>query len=500
MAQLLWAAGNASSAVRFSHALGEPAQAQSDWLMRRIRADADSDFGRQHDFRSIRSCRDFARKVPLREWCDFSPWIDRIRTGEPCVLGTGAVSHLAPTSGSSGARKLIPFTPSLHQSFAEAVGAWMCDLTRLEPGILRGPAYWSISPISVDEITEHGGVPIGFADDAEYLGGWKARIARSLMAVPADLRHERDPESFWLRTASCLLARRDLSLISIWHPSFLDLILNTAGRYWAQILDGLEKGRAAELRRMGRENPERWWPALRVISCWGDLAARPGMQEMAQKFPGCRIQAKGLLATEGVITIPWRGAYPMAVTSHFFEFLNAEGDVMTAHELERGRTYEVVLSNGGGLWRYRLGDMVECDGFCRATPTLRFLGRAGNVSDLCGEKLSEPFVAECFETLWPEGVARPSVAYLKPNKPGHGDRNYVLVLDRPVGESLAERLDALLRRNPNYELAQKLGQLHPLTILVIPSAGSLGRGTKHRRLGDIKPMVLATGLSDEHEG
>jgi hypothetical protein len=469
IAQVAWAAGNLPCAARFARALRDPQNAQEDWLIRRVRADADSEFGREHDFCSITNAREFSCKVPLRDWTEFSPWIDRIRRGECGVLGMETVSHLAPTGGSSGARKLIPFTPTLHQSFAEAVGAWMIDLTRLEPGILGGPAYWSISPM-VDE--EPGAVPIGFADDAEYLGGWKAHLVRHLMAVPADIRHERDIDQFWRRTARSLLERRDLRLISIWHPSFLGLILDAA----------------AELRKTGSEPTHAWWPKLRVISCWGDLAAAPGMAEIVRRFPQCRVQPKGLLATEAVVTIPWRGRYPLAVNSHYFEFLTESGDVRAAHELQRGKTYEVVVTNGGGLWRYRLGDLVECDGFCAATPTLRFLGRAGNVSDLCGEKLTEPFVADCLAALWPGGQSRPITAFLRPCLPANETPFYQLLVNHAVEDALGAKLDDLLRRNPHYDLARRLGQLAPLRIHIDPDT-ALSSHTA-QRLGDVKPRVL----------
>ena len=405
------------------------------------------------------------------------------------------VSHLAPTSGSSGARKLIPFTPSLHHAFAEAVGAWMFDLTRLEPKILLGPAYWSISPLAGEE-PDHGAVPVGFADDAEYLGGWKAWLARQVMAAPAGLRHERTVEVFWKRTAACLLARRDLRLISVWHPSFLELIVEAAVREWDELLDGMEKSRSAELRRAGGHDPSAWWPGLRVISCWGEMAAAPGMRKIVRRFPHCRVQPKGLLATEAAVTIPWRGSYPLAVTSQFFEFLSAEGDVLTAHELERGKIYEVVVTNGGGLWRYRLGDMVECDGHCALTPTLRFLGRAGNVCDLRGEKLSEPFVADCLAALWPDAVSRPPAAWLRPFRSGAGGHGYALVVSEPMDDGLAERLDRLLRRNPHYDLARRLGQLDSLHIRVEPAAGQLGDSADPRRLGDIKPRVLDSRIME----
>src|SRR5690606_36641210 len=114
-----------------------------------------------------------------------------------------------------------------------------------------------------------------------------------------------------------------------------------------------------------------------------------------------------LLATAAVVTIPYETMKPVAITSHFFEFRDHRGDIRRAHELEHGHMYEVIVTNGAGLWRYALGDMVECDGHLADTPSLRFLGRKGNVSDLRGEKLSEAFVAESLRTLFgDEGIPR----------------------------------------------------------------------------------------------
>lgn len=487
MAQGLWAAGNLFSAARFASALHRPQVVQEAWLKKRLAADSKSLFGLEHDFRAIRNYRDYARAVPLRDWAAFSPWIDRIRAGEQAVLSVDAVSHLAPTSGSSGARKLIPFTPTLHRAFAEAVGAWMTDLTRLEPGILAGPAYWSISPLAVEDAEKAGAVRIGFAEDADYLGGWKAKLARLVMAAPSDLRHERDIATFWQGTATCLLARQDLSLISVWHPSFMDLILHAAGHHWNEILSALPRSRAHELRSIGPGDPASWWPALRVISCWGDLAAEPGLHALAAKFPRCRLQAKGLLATEAVVTIPWQGGYPLAVSSHFFEFISEHGDLRAAHELETGKTYEVVVTNGGGLWRYRLGDMVECTGHCAFTPLLHFLGRVGNVSDLCGEKLSETFVAAVFAEQWPSAENRPRTAFLRPSQKA-GEAGYDLVVDRPVEPTCLDSLDQSLRQNPHYDLARRIGQLRELQMCV--ELEDLQADPKKRRIGDIKPKVL----------
>jgi hypothetical protein len=230
-----------------------------------------------------------------------------------------------------------------------------------------------------------------------------------------------------------------------------------------------------------------WWPKLQVVSCWGEQAAEPGWRALVRRLPDVLVQPKGLLATECVVTIPWRGEQPLAVTSHFFEFLDEHGEVRLAHQLERGRRYEVVVSNGGGLWRYRLGDVVECTGHVGNTPSLRFVGRA-RVSDLRGEKLSEPFVADVLRQLW-SADNRPAFATLRA-RDHDGVAGYDLFL--PVGAEssgaeLERRLEMALAANPHYALARRLGQLSPVRVVTVASDGSMEHGG---RIGDAKPRVL----------
>ena len=104
--------------------------------------------------------------------------------------------------------------------------------------------------------------------------------------------------------------------------------------------------------------PERLWPALRVISCWGSAVAALSLEDTRRRFPNTHLQPKGLLATEAFVTLPFRNQYPLATTSHFFEFLDEHGEAHTVEHLRAGNEYEVLVTNGGGLRRYRLGDRV----------------------------------------------------------------------------------------------------------------------------------------------
>jgi hypothetical protein len=145
-----------------------------------------------------------------------------------------------------------------------------------------------------------------------------------------------------------------------------------------------------------------------------------------------------------------------------------------------------VLTTGGGLWRYRLGDRVRVDGWCEATPCLRFLGRAGEVCDLVGEKLEEAFVAACLAAVLPDA----GFALLAPN--GDGSSGYTLFAER-AGVDAAARLDAALAANPQWCQARELGQLLRVrTVSVDPVCATRIWIAQRVRtsLGAVKPTAL----------
>src|SRR5207253_83294 len=110
-------------------------------------------------------------------------------------------------------------------------------------------------------------------------------------------------------------------------------------------------------RRFGGRPPEdlgALWPRLALISCWSDGHAQRAIAAMRTRFPRVELQGKGLLATEGVVSFPLldAGGSIAAVTSHFLEFVEPNGsDARGVEELETGRTYEVLLTTSGGLYR-----------------------------------------------------------------------------------------------------------------------------------------------------
>jgi hypothetical protein len=497
VANSLWIASSLGDWRSFRSALRHPAQIQQEWLRHHLKRNSASEYARQHKLTTTSDYNEFTRRVPVQTYESLEPWIKRIQRGEQQLLTTERLTHLIPTSGSTGERKLIPFTAGLQNDFDRAIAPWVSDLAQNHPTILGGPAYWSISP-ALPATNEPSAIPIGFADDANYLGGVKGWLVRAALVKPREPLDDDDLSAFHRATLSALLRERELRLISVWHPSFLTLLLDALPIHWDALLADLARNnpqRARELKRANQLQPETIWPRLGVISCWGDAHAEFGFVELQRRFPHTHIQRKGLLATEAFVTIPFAGKHPLALRSHFFEFIDESGRLRLTHELREGETYEVITTTSGGLWRYRLGDLVRVSGFAAATPSLQFLGRSGNVSDLRGEKLSEPFVAMAIQHV-AAVLGQPGFAMLASEATADAPPHYTLFLNCEVATAQWQtKLEAELCRNPHYDYCRQLGQLAELRVCKVgPDAGEIflrHTAASGKRLGEIKSSYLS---------
>lgn len=531
LANSLWLAGCLSEAARFRQASRHVAAEQWSLLRHLLAANQETKFGRAHGFSSIRSVREYQRQVPLRDYDGFQEWIDRAAAGELSVLTRDPVRLFEPTGGSSAATKLIPYTESLQREFQKAIRAWVADLFLHHPQLLSGPAYWSVSPLTRLGQKTRGGISIGFEDDASYVGGWQKRLVESVMAVPAGLRRITEMDTFRYLTLLFLVRSQNLKLISVWNPTFLALLVERLPEWGEELAYDLEHGtmrtdravpdelrtrvrpdkcRASELRASLRtaaapERHARLWPQLCVISCWADANAASPASHLQAQFPQARIQAKGLIATEGFVSLPLVGdeGAALAVRSHFLEFLpvNSSGDVDSAnphlaHELERGGRYSVVFTTGGGLYRYQLHDLVEVSGHIHQCPMVRFRGRLGQVSDWFGEKLNEAHVAAILREVFDSLELKPAFAMLacdtREQSPG-----YVLYIDAIgpdewLGQAGAH-IETGLCCNYHYRCARELGQLAPLRVFRAAGAAAIYLAASIKtgqRAGDVKPLAL----------
>jgi hypothetical protein len=474
-------------------ALAAPERAQAAVLARVIEGLSGTAYAAVHGSPSVER---FADGYPLVHYADLRPFIERQMHGEPRVLGRDRVRCFEKTSGSGGPRKYIPYTRGLRRSFSRMFAIWADDVLRRLPGLGRGRFYFSISPRFDRETKTAGGIPVGLDSDADYLSLGVRALLRPKFAVDPDVSRIRDPLDFRDQVASRLLQTDDLAIISVWSPSFLRVLLEHMRTHAERLLAHARRADRI-LRALRDADYPAIWPQLALISLWDQGSAAAGARAIREDFPGVLVQGKGLLATEAPMTVPslaHGGCLPL-LDEVYYELLDEAGGLHPIHALPRGRALEVVVSIPGGFTRYRTGDLVEVTGHVGRVPMLAFVGRRDGISDMAGEKLTEPFVAEVLARLEP-AVRAPMVLVPAPATAQQGAR-YVLILATPPTRERAElaaSLDVELGQAHHYRLCRDLGQLDPPEVLVCPSLGErrmalLTRGGAS--IGDIKDTFLA---------
>ena len=87
-----------------------PVATQNKVFQELIRQAKDTQFGLDHHFDQIQSPADFAQQVPVRDYEQLKPYVDRVVKGEENVLWKGKPLYFAKTSGTTSGAKYIPLT------------------------------------------------------------------------------------------------------------------------------------------------------------------------------------------------------------------------------------------------------------------------------------------------------------------------------------------------------------------------------------------------------
>jgi len=483
-------------------------ETQARLLLDIIHKNADSHIGRSYRFSDIESVEQYQARVPIQRYEDLQPAILNIANGEKNLLYSENTLAFEQTSGSTCASKLIPITPSSLAYLRRGIFSWLYDIVRQYPKIGGGKMYWSVSPQTRLKQTTGAAIAVGLDSDIAYLGEEIASaLAPSIIAIDSQIHHNHLATWRWL-TVYQLLCNSDINFISVWSPTFLLELFNFIQQNAEECIAFVSSGRHPMFTQRFPPNPERaaelkqaisashivvdlLWPQFQLLSCWTHGSSERFISALLTYFTAEQIQGKGILATEGLISIPLHSAEApvLALSSGFFEFIDRHDNVHLCDDVIVGEQYRVVTTFANGLYRYDIGDYVKITGFHQQAPMLQFIGRSSLDSDLCGEKFSDAFVAQQLANVRGFAMMAPE---LQP-KP-----HYVLYLDDKhyCGESAAQvisRVEQALRQNPQYHYARQLNQLDALSFALVnnPSERYIEWELKQGKLlGDIKPPSL----------
>lgn len=397
-------------------------------LLRLLRENKDTVYGRQYGFEHIVSYEQYKQQVPLTDYADYQSLVERIsQNGEQNVLTAAPVVHFCPTTGTTSAPKLIPTVEeSLRLSTDYTLPACFAimDKTLREEGktdALRGKGVFllEIGKLSASP----SGIPIG------GISGTSVRASDGIVEVIASsprevITHEEYLDSNYIQ-AVFALRETGIRWMGACYITSVAGFLDCIEKRWRDMCDDIEAGairddvkmpeevrarlnekltpdpqRADELRaifRAGFDEPIllKLWPRLCMIAAIGSGGFKMH-KEKVRRFSGDDVHFCNLVisSSESIVAVA-DGCdsedFILIPQAAFFEFIpeNDPQDIKSVGELKVGERYEVVVTTVSGLYRYRLYDVVEVTGFVGQLPKLRFSHRANVFLNIAGEKTTE---------------------------------------------------------------------------------------------------------------
>ncbi len=515
----------------FVDAAKHPADAQTRFLLRLLRRNRDTRFGREHAFGSIESYAEFAEAVPVQTYETLRPYIeDQERTGEPALNAEQPVMY-AKTSGTTGQAKLIPVLRETirEQKRSQAIQSYV--QFSADARAYYGRLLAIVSP--AEEGTLESGIPYGSTSGFMYEN--MPSVAKTKYVLPYQVFGITNYDLKYRLILRLAVTCPDITHIACANPSTLVKLLSVLEESRAVLLRDIAEGtfsganelsadvraavgshlsctphRIVELKTI-LESPRptfaQLWPELRLVSTWTGGSCRIPLASIRPALPpDARIAELGYLASELrgtlVADLAQRAGTP-TIHENFFEFVerddwDADRPIFrTLDQLELGREYYVFPTTGAGLYRYFMNDIVRVTGSFHATPTIEFVQKEKGVTNITGEKVYESQIIEAVRLTEEEtGLASEFFMVL-----ADADQSvYRLVVESPAP---TERWRSHMRgtvesklaeSNVEYAAKRASGRLRPLEVLPVrPGTGEaykqhcLERG---QREGQFKLIAL----------
>ena len=520
----------------------EPRKNQEKFLFRLIRDNQKTAFGQDHRFSEIRTIADYRKQVPVGDYEQLRPYIDRARHGASSMLTVDPIVMFTMTSGSTGQPKLIPVTKAMQTIHTNLTRLWYERAFLDHPRCIEGKIFGLVSQ-AVEGLTP-GGIPYGAASGLIYRSS--PRWIKRTHALPYEISEIKDFQAKYY-VAMRLAIEQNVTFLGTPNPSTILRLVETADRSVKEIIKDIHDGTlssrvdiAAKIRAAlssglsaNRERaqqlenffhahdklrPQEYWPDLQLIGCWKGGSVGIRLKEFDAWFGhSVAVRDLGYLASEAQMSLPISDDGSegiLAIDANFYEFIteseidNVNPITLTCDELEVGGIYYPVLTTAGGLYRYDINDLVRVTGFHHKTPLIEFLRKGRDVTSLTGEKVYVNQIIQAMNDAQRNtGI---SVAYYRAVADVHQSRyRFMVELDgkSPSMEQLQRLLRAMDRElhRLNIEYAQKRESRRlaaPLLHIMKPgwfersNQASLRQGARDIQF---KARLLTDRLEDENE-
>ena len=487
----------------------DPMRYNTELLMRMLDDNKDTEYGRKYGFADIKSVAEFQERVPLTTFDDYAGYVYRMTEGgESGLISAYNIAHYAKTSGTMGNPKRIPVSDRamgvMNRYNMQLRTKVICDAIGFD---WANPPYLNL--IESQLTTLKNGATYG-AISAKVIGQMGDYLPM-LMTSPLEALVPDPKTNTRYLHARFALMNPEITSMGFSFSSILPELMQYIESEWEMLVDDIEKGtidesvkmpadvrasvlgkiqpmpeRAAQLREIfsqGFDEPimPKIWPNLTIFSGVATGGFATYYNKLRQRYAGdgVRLFYVGLNASEGILSVPMDVDCPDSVLipdSVFYEFIPIDsedpGDIVTIDGVEVGKTYEIVITNQSGFYRYRIRDAVKVTGMYNNTPLIQFQYRIDQTISVLGEKTTELVLRGVAERVERE------LGYSMEDFSVFGDvdsvpMRYVMLMEATLPEGLdpgavAAELDkGLCEGNPSYGDKVAKGMLDHLRLLFL---------------------------------
>jgi hypothetical protein len=304
----------------------------------------DTQFGKDHHFFEIKNFEDFAQQVPIRDYEELRPYVDRVVRGEEDVLWKGKPIYFAKTSGTTSGAKYIPLTKeSMPYHIIAARNAILsyvhetgkADFVNGKMIFLQG------SPV----LEVKNGIKLG------RLSGIVAHF------VPKYLQKNRMPS--W-----------ETNCIEDWETKVDEIVEETFHEDMA-VISGIPSWVQMYFEKLQQRGSKPVGELFKNFNLfiYGGVNYEPYRAKF-ENLIGRKVDSIELFpASEGFFAYQdsqqEKGMLLLLNSGIFYEFVKAEQFFSerpkryTIGEVEIGVNYVLIISTNAGLWAYNIGDTVQ---------------------------------------------------------------------------------------------------------------------------------------------
>lgn len=321
-----------------------PVETQNKVFQELIRQAKNTQFGRDHHFDQIQTPADFATQVPVRDYEELKPYVDRVVKGEENILWKGKPLYFAKTSGTTSGAKYIPLTKESMPFHIEAARnailhyiheTGKADFVDGKMIFLQG------SPI----LEEKNGIKLG------RLSGIVAHF------VPKYLQKNRMPS--W-----------ETNCIEDWETKVNAIVEETFNENMA-VISGIPSWVQMYFEKLQEKGGKPVGEIFKNFNLfiYGGVNYEPYRAKF-ENLIGRKVDSVELFpASEGFFAYQdsqtAKGMLLLLNSGIFYEFIKSDEfsspnpKRYTIGEVELGVNYVLILSTNAGLWGYNIGDTVQ---------------------------------------------------------------------------------------------------------------------------------------------